>query len=207
MRSALYACGDRDLNYALLVPAFAPYVSSGRVSLLMTEYVNTRLEIGPNASMSWPQAKWVIAGMVLVSSSIGGFFAVFGLWPILPFCGLEVAAFAAALVASVHRNGYRELVCFDGDVIQVEFGMAQRAAAARVTLQRAQTRVFLEPGPYRNSPTSLILSCCGQRVEIARCVTDEERLALCQRIRQLIHPGWVMPVPAAAEAVSQWGCD
>lgn len=172
----------------------------------MPEYINTRLIIRPNASMSLAQAKRVIAWMVVAALSIGGIFVVQGLWPILPFCGLEVAAFAVGLLASVRRNGYREVLCFDGDTIRVEIGMVQQTAASRLTLQRAQTRVLLERGPYRNSPTSLILSCCGQRVEIARCITDEERLALRQRIRQLIHPGWVPPEPAAAEQPPQWGC-
>lgn len=172
----------------------------------MSEYIDTRLVISPNASLSWTQAKRVIAWMVVVELGIGGFFVLQGLWPILPFCSLWVAAFAAGLVASVRRNGYREVLCFDGDVIRVEFGTVQQGAASRLTLQRAQTRVILERGPYRNSPTSLVLSCCGQHVEIARCVTDEERLALRQRIRQLIHPGWVPTESAAVEQPPQWGC-
>lgn len=172
----------------------------------MSGYVDTQLVIRPNASMSWVQARRVIAWAMVVELCIGGFFVLRGLWPILPFCSLGVAAFAAGLVASVRRNGYREVLCFAGDVIRVEFGMVQQGAASRLTLQRSQTRVLLEQGPYRNNPTSLVLSCCGQRVEIARCITDEERLALRQRIRQLIHPGWVPTEPAAVEQPPPWGC-
>jgi len=164
----------------------------------MPDYVDTQIVIRPNASMTWQQARLTVAGMLLVALLIGGFFALRGLWPVLPFCGLEVSAFAAGLVASLRKNGYRELICFDGGVIRVQFGMTQRGATAGVTLQRAQTRALLEAGPHRNSPTNLVLSCCGQRVEVARGLTDEERLALHQRIRQLINPGWQVSPPATA---------
>lgn len=171
----------------------------------MLEYIDTRLVIRPNASMSWLQAKHVIAWTVAAELGIGVYFVLQGLWPILPFCVVGVAAFAAALVASVRKNGYREVLSFNRGEIRVEFGMVEQGIASTVTLQREQTRVLLERGPYRSSPASLTLSCCGQRVEIARCTTDEERAALSQRIRQLIHPGWVPPTPAAEEQPPQWG--
>ncbi|MDR3418422.1 MAG: DUF2244 domain-containing protein [Nevskia sp.] len=156
----------------------------------MHQPVNTRLVIGPNASMSVRQAVWLMGWMSAVSLAIGGFFALRGLWPILPFAGLELAALGAALAVSLRRNRYREVVSFDGDGILVEVGEVGRGAGLSVQLSRSATRVLLERGPNRHSPTRLLLSCQGQLLELARCLTDEERARLAARMRELIHPGW-----------------
>jgi len=156
----------------------------------MPHPVNTRLVIGPNASMSVRQAIGFMAWMSSVSLAIGGFFAWRGFWPILPFAGLELAALAAALAVSLRRNRYREVVSFDGDSIRIEVGEIGRGIGLDLRLTRASTRVLLESGPYRNSPTRLVLSCQGQRLELGRCLTDEERQRLAVRMRELIHPGW-----------------
>lgn len=156
----------------------------------MLQPVNTRLVIGPNASMSARQAVWFMAWMCTVSLAIGGFFAWKGFWPILPFAGLELAALAAALTVSLRRNRYREIVDFDGDAIRIEVGEIGRGAGLRVGLERLSTRVLLESGPYRNSPTRLLLCSQGQSLELGRCLTDEERERLAARMRELIHPGW-----------------
>jgi uncharacterized membrane protein len=156
----------------------------------MLHPVNTRLVIGPNASMSARLAVGFMAWTCTVSLAIGGFFAWRGFWPILPFAGLELAALAAALAVSLRRNRYREVVDFDGDAIRVEVGEIGRGAGLRVRLARSSARVLLESGPYRNSPTRLLLSSQGQSLELGRCLTDEERDRLALRMRELIHPGW-----------------
>lgn len=172
---------------------------------MMEEWEDTRLVIGPNASLSWRQGRVVVLLVGAVSASIGTFFWAHGLWPVMPFCGLEFAAFAAGLLVSLRRNAYREVITFEGDCLRVEFGSLHHRASAALEFRRAQTRALLEPGSYRNSPTRLVLQCCGQCVEVARCLTDEERLALRQRVRQLIHPGWVPPAPAEREKIPEWG--
>ncbi len=174
------------------ITKFGGPADSGRTSsdANMHHSVNTRLVIGPNASMSVRQAVWFMAGMCSVSLAIGGFFAVKGFWPILPFAGLELAALAAALTVSLRRNRYREVVDFEDEEIRVEVGEVGRGAGLKVRFTRSGTRVLLESGPYRNSPTRLLLSSQGQQLELGRCLTDEERERLAARMRELIHPGW-----------------
>lgn len=156
----------------------------------MHDPVDARLVIGPNASMSARQAwavGWWVGG---VSLAIGIFFATRGFWPVLPFAGLEVAAFAAALWVSLRSNRYREVLTFSGNAVRVEFGMAGRGPQSAVELRRDWMRVVVEAGPYRNSPTRLLLKSFGQGVEIARCLTDEERERVGARIRNLSGSAW-----------------
>lgn len=154
------------------------------------ESVETRLVIGPNASLDAGQA-WLFMGL---SASLGLGIAItlalLGFWPVLPFAGLELSALGAAVYVSVRRNGYREVLVFGTQRVRVEFGVIGRGAGVVVELSRALTRVLLEPGAHHHAPTRLILSCAGQRVRIGACLTDEERGRLAARLKQLLIPAW-----------------
>jgi uncharacterized membrane protein len=163
----------------------------------------THLVIGPNASLSKRQAWMFMGSLGTLSLAIGGFFALQGFWPILPFAGLELAAVTLALMHSLRRNAYREVVSFGAASIDIAFGLAGRGAGAKLTLSRSGTRVLVEAGPYRNSPTRLLLTCGGQTVELGRCLTDIERERIAVRMRELIHPGWRVPVRQAGP-VESW---
>ena len=64
---------------------------------------DTRLVIGPNASMTVKVAWTVMAVMAFVSLGIAALFTLQGFWPILPFAGLELAALGLALPMSSPR--------------------------------------------------------------------------------------------------------
>lgn len=112
-----------------------------------------------------------------------------GLWPVLPFAGVELAALGLALWMSMRRSAYREVVTFGEDRIVIEFGFADRGAAARVDLPRSWSRVSIERSELRNRPTRLVLGSSGQRIEIGRCLTDEEREVLAARFKSLLEAG------------------
>jgi len=138
------------------------------------------------ARHAWFVGAWV-GGTAL---GIGTFFATRGFWPVLPFAGLEVGAFVAALWVCLRRNRYREVLSFSGDVVRIEFGLIGRGAYSSIEMQRAWLRVFVEPGPHMNSPTRLLLGSHGHRVEVGRCLTDEVREQLAARIRELTGSAW-----------------
>lgn len=151
---------------------------------------DTQIVIGPNASLSVPQALWVMAGISTVSLLVAVGFALMGFWPILPFAGLELAALGAALRVSLKRNQYREVLTFEGQRVLVGFGWIGRGAAAQIDWPRAFTRVGLERGATRNSPSKVVLMNSGQRLYLGRCLTDAEREQLYLRIKSLLPPVW-----------------
>jgi uncharacterized membrane protein len=156
----------------------------------MSDPTATRFVIGPNASLTRRGAVFAFAWIAFVAFGIAGFFTLLGFWPILPFAGLEVGAFAAALWISLRRNRYREVLNFDGRLARIEFGLAGRAERSVVEFPQAWIRAAIESGPHRNSPTRLVLSCHGQRIEVGRCLTDEERETLVARISAVTGSAW-----------------
>lgn len=154
----------------------------------MTAPVNTRLVIGPNASLTPRQAAWFMASLGVPGLGIAGVFAAQGFWPIFPFAGLELSALGAALWVALRRNRYREVLSFEAGQLVMEFGTLGVGAQRRVTWPRAWTQAVLEQGRHRNDPLRLWLVYAGRRVEIGRCLTDEERARLRERIRELLQP-------------------
>jgi uncharacterized membrane protein len=153
--------------------------------------VDTRLVIGPNASLGPRQALLFFCSMCLICLGIASVFAARGFWPVLPFAGLELLALGAALVVVLRRNRYREVLCFEGARVRLECGLVGQGARMRCEWPRASLRVWLESGPHAGSPTQLVLACGPQRTVVGGCLTDDERAALARRLKELIHPAWI----------------
>ncbi|MES0874881.1 DUF2244 domain-containing protein [Sinimarinibacterium thermocellulolyticum] len=173
---------------------YNPAASNSMVSSMASADAESRLVIGPNASLSVRQACWFMGATSALGLGIAIGMASLGFWPVVPFAGLELAALGAALYVSVRRNAYREVVEIGPRWVRVQFGWLGRGALHTVELQRGPTRVLLEPGGNRHAPTRLLLSGVGrsgrQVVRIGACLTDDERRELAARIRQLLTPGW-----------------
>ncbi|MES2684766.1 MAG: DUF2244 domain-containing protein [Pseudomonadota bacterium] len=150
----------------------------------------TRIIIGPNASLTARQAVFVLASVSFVALTIAVGFTLMGFWPILPFAGLELAALGTALWVSLRRNRYREVLDFSEGRVKVGFGWMGQGASAEIDWARSFTRVLLEPGSTRNGHNRLYLTSSGQRIAIGRCLTDAEREALYARIKGLLPPVW-----------------
>jgi uncharacterized membrane protein len=148
----------------------------------------SRFVIGPNASLS-ERGAWAFMGLCsVVALGIAVWFVIHGLWMILPFAGLELAALGAALWVAQRRNRYREVVEFRESSVAVEFGVLGRGAGTRLEFPRAWVRCELERGRWRHEPGRLRLGCSGQWIEIGRCLTDDEREELALRFRELLRP-------------------
>lgn len=149
---------------------------------------------------------WVVMGiMSVVSLGIAALFALQGFWPILPFAGLELAILGLALVVSLKRNRYREVIVFDGNRVRVECGMTGEGARLAVDWTRSSTRVLLEQGIHRNDPTTLSLNNGSRRLTLGRCLTDEDRELLAARLRVLILAGWRAEPLAKADGMAPDG--
>jgi len=148
-----------------------------------------RLVIAPNASLTVAQAQWFLIGMCTVSFGIAGAMTMLGLWLVWPFAGLEMAALGAGLYVSVRDNGYREVVSVYDDRIEVEAGLNE--AERRWEFPRLLTQVRLSPGVYRNSPSRLLVTRHGHGCELGRCLTDEERLEVAEKLKAWVTAPWL----------------
>lgn len=153
------------------------------------ECESKQLVIQPNASLTLGWALVFMASMCVLSFGIAGVLAWLGYWMVLPFAGLEMAALAAGLWWSMRDNVYREVVSVEADRVRVEAG--RHGPETTWEFQRAWTQVRLQAGPHLTSPSRLWLGSHGRGCVLGRCLTEEEREAVAERLRQ-----WVrQPLP------------
>lgn len=148
------------------------------------DHASSVVVIGRNASLGWQQALGLMLFMCVVTFGIAGVFAALGYWMILPFAGLEILALAAALAWSMRGNAWREVVWIEADHVTVERGLGRPQECFRFNRYWVQLR--LADGATPGDPVRLVLSESGRQCEVGECLTEDERAALAQRLRELL---------------------
>lgn len=139
--------------------------------------------LSPNNSMTWREAKQVLAAVAVVELMIGGAFFWAGMVLVLPFSGLEVLVLGLAFYHCLLRNARREVVRVDDGRVVIERGRSRMLESRE--FPRAWVRVVLEPGKGWY-PSQLKLSSHGRELEIGEFLTEEERASLARDLRAVI---------------------
>jgi uncharacterized membrane protein len=141
-------------------------------------------ELSPNCSLTTRTATFFYVSIFAVTLLIAGSFAALGLWPILPFAGLEMLALAWALAASVRHGRVREYIRIGERVVEIRTSDGNRDE--RHTFARPWARVELRRAPYRTWPSRLVVGTRGRSVEVGAFLTETERRRLQLRLMELI---------------------
>ncbi len=143
-----------------------------------------RIVVSPNRSLG-PRGAFLFFLIVAIAVlTVAGSFAAVGMWPVLPFAGLELLALAICLYVVQARGLYREVIIVDGDTLAVESG--QREPTKRIEFNRHWVQVVLDEPSTRNASTRLLLRAGGQECEIARCLNESQRHSLARRLREVL---------------------
>jgi uncharacterized membrane protein len=142
-----------------------------------------RFVLTPNQSLSWRGTQWLFLSLVVLSTIIGLGFASRGLWLVLPFAGLEMAALGAGLYVVSRSTHRREVIHVAKDDIRIERGWNRPIEVSR--LPRNWSRVELVRSGYWNQ-SRLTIRACGRSEEVGGFLNEQERLGLaCDLARAL----------------------
>lgn len=110
----------------------------------------------PDRSADWKANKRVIAvlGTVCLLVSLG-FYLVLGIWMVLPFAGLEIAALFAGLYYAQWKLNYRHIIQIEEHIITLEKGVYK--PSKRWTLQRDSVSLVVCPAKHEWEAKSLFL--------------------------------------------------
>lgn len=136
-----------------------------------------------NASLA-PRQRWTLYGAFAAGSlamAIG--FVAAGVWPVLPYSILELAALAAAFTWIERRANDADRLTLDGDRVVVERSRAGRAT--REELARHWLRVEIDREGFGREPR-LVLRNGRDAVRFGDAVPPSERLALARTIRGML---------------------
>lgn len=151
------------------------------------------IEIRPNCCLTVRGARWFFASACVMPFGMGGFLALKGFWPILPFAGLEMALLAWALKVSLERRFHSQTITVTESDVSVE--SRGRAAATRVVFPRHWAQVKLRRPAASLHPSRLTIESHGRQCELGSFLTEEERRGLAVRLQRLIgrvneSPSW-----------------
>src|ERR1700679_4035833 len=83
-------------------------------------------QIAPNCSLRPRSAALFFASICAVSFGIAGTLALFGMWPILPFAGLEMLVLGWALRVSLRRRHHSQTILVTDDLVRIETRSRER---------------------------------------------------------------------------------
>jgi uncharacterized membrane protein len=155
-----------------------------RVPLYHQFRMPVRIVICPNCSLSLRGATVFFGGLSAFCLTIAGLLALKGMWPILPFAGLELIGLGWALHASLARRYRAEIITLTDADVSVEW--RDRAQCRRTVFQRHWAQVKLRRPASPLHPSRLTIESHGRQCELGNFLTDEERYGLALRLRHLI---------------------
>jgi len=158
-----------------------------------------RIVICPNCSLSLRGAALFFGGLCVFCFTLGGLLALKGMWPILPFSGLEMLLVGWALHASLARRYRSEIITLTDSDISVE--SRDRTRSRRTVFQRHWAQVKLRRPASRLHPSRLTIESHGRQCELGSFLTDEERYGLALRLQRLI--GRINESPSLASGPKQ----
>jgi uncharacterized membrane protein len=145
----------------------------------------SRIELLPNCSLSVPAALFFFGTVALASLTFAMYFAMQGLWPVLPWAGAELALLGWALWASMRRRHWTQTITVTER--DVEITTRGREGERRIVFSRHWASVKLR-GPQGWHPSRLLVESHGRTCEVGGFLTEEERRALYLRLRDLVGP-------------------
>ncbi len=143
-----------------------------------------RIVICPNCSLTLKGAALFFGGLCFFCFTLAGLLALRGMWPILPFCGLEMLLVGWALHASLARRYRTEIITLTESDVSVE--SHDRANCLRTVFPRHWAQVKLRRPASSLHPSRLTIESHGRRCELGSFLTEEERCGLAIRLQRLI---------------------
>ena len=150
------------------------------------------IEIRPNCSLTVRGARLFFASACVMPFGMGGFLALKGFWPILPFAGLEMLLLAWALKVSLERRLHSQTITVTESDVSVE--SRRRTNTERVVFPRHWAQVKLRRPAASLHPSRLTIESHGRQCELGSFLTEEERRGLALRLTRLV--GHVNESPA-----------
>jgi uncharacterized membrane protein len=139
----------------------------------------------PNRAASWRVNRLFLIVLAVLCLGIGGVFALFGAWLILPFAGLEVLAVTVRVCYVFNRNRRQEVVRFSETEVVVETGRHVPQQAWRC--QRPWCRLQLVATSHPWYPPRLILRCHQREIELGGFLNQADRHELHGHLQQILH--------------------
>ena len=141
-------------------------------------------ELRPTMSLSWNSCKILICAVATFSFLVGSIGLVLGYPLILPFCGIEVLAFATAFYFVQLKGKIREIIKFEGDMIVVE-----RYSSGKTSSIKANKRWVLVELKQPRTPLEVLklyISYSGKSIELGSFLNESEKSKFANLLKRAL---------------------
>lgn len=136
----------------------------------------------PNRSASWGTNQLLICLLALWCGALSLFFLALGLWPVVPFLGIELVALAVGLHAVCWKLQQRHVLRFGGDGVDLQKGHYQPQFSRH--FQPGETSLSVELPDHPWDPPRLFLCCESERIAVGDFLNKEESRQLLALLRE-----------------------
>lgn len=142
----------------------------------------TRIELSPNRSVSWREAKLIITFMICVVMIIAIAWTFVGAWVVLPFAGLEVGLFALLMYKVTYFTYYKQVVTFYADKVTIEAGVNRRKSSNELNTYSLSLH-YNESDQDWHAPVATLVND-QQRIRIGEFLNKQDLQLLKQYIQE-----------------------
>lgn len=142
------------------------------------------IRLAPYCSLSTRGAWYFFALTCITSFSIAGAMAWRGLWPVLPFAGLEMLLLGAVLWHSQRRRHCLEVITVTDERVAIETRNTHGKHHTVFPRHWAQVKLHHAASPWH--PSRLLIMSHGRCFEVGRFLTEEDRRGLAVRLRRVV---------------------
>lgn len=144
----------------------------------------SQIVVKGNRSMSWRANVLLAASLGAVSLLFGGGIAMFGLWLVLPFAGLEFVLVLYCLGRTYRKLGYTEVISVGESTLVIETGFDNPQST--VELSKQWTRVEFDDPSSSFEVGTLKLLCGTRTIELGRLLSKTEKRQLYDEIQRCL---------------------
>ena len=142
------------------------------------------IEIKPDCSLTWNEAKIIVGVVCSVILLISVYFASKGAWLVLPFSGAEIIMVISGFYLGFKNLQHRELIQIEENEIRIFQGLDKLMQVASFNPFWAKIKHSRDSnGWYQDR---LYLHSHGKYVEVARGLTNEEKRKLSEKLQNIL---------------------
>ena len=139
----------------------------------------------PNNSASWQFNMVFVSSLAFIVFCISTFFALQGLWLILPFAGLEVSALLLCLYLRLRANIKIEVITFDESTVIIERGCYHAEKSWKY--YRLWSKILVKRPSIRGRQKQIFIRSHGKELELGSFLNKQDKDILIQNLKSVIY--------------------
>ena len=145
----------------------------------------TTIILRPNNSSSWQFNMQILASLSAIIFLLSGYFALHGLWLVLPFAFLVIAAVYVCFYLRVRANIKTEIITFNDSTVIVERGRYH--AENTWKYHRLWTKIFVKKPHVRGNPKQIFIRSHGKELELGSFLNKKDKEILIKDLKSIVY--------------------